>query len=130
MNKKVVEIVERIKQIDENELDTTNPNNMIDYLMAKTCKKDEENIDFETIEYLEYLRRKIQHSPYPDRVSSIKEILIANEKATSLNKFHAMQMQSNDFLKKYDEILERINKITRILFEKEKLDEKNQKEER
>ncbi len=130
MNKEIVELVERIKQLDEDALDTTNANNMIDYLMAKIYKKDEKNIDYETIEYLEYIRQKVAKSPYPNEARSVRETLITNSHAASHNKYYAMQMKSNDYIKLYDEIIERIDNITKLFIERKELDEKKQKEER
>ena len=132
MNKKemIEAIVKRIKEIDEESLDTTDANNMIDYLLAKICEKGEDNIDFEAVEYLEFVREKLKQSIYPEKVASIKEILVSNENAANHNKFHAMKIKSNEFLKKYDEIITRIQRIMRLLIEREKQDLKNQVEER
>ena len=130
MNKKMVEFVEKLKKIDENTLDTTDANNMIDYLMAKMCKKDTKNIDYETIEYLEYIRQKVAKCPYPDKSESIRDILIANAQAASLNKYHAMQMNSKNNIKLYDDMIERIDTITNLLYKREKYDQDKQKEER
>ncbi len=128
MNKKIEELVERIKGINEKEIDTTNANNMIDYLMVKTLKKDEENIDYETIEYLEYLKQKVKVMPYPDRISSIRETLIANEQSAILNKHHAMQINSIEYLKIYDMMIERISSLTRLLTERENIDKQREEE--
>ena len=128
MNTKIKELVERIKGINEKEIDTTIANNMIDYLMLKTLKKDEENIDYETIEYLEYLKQKVKAMPYPDRISSIRETLIANEQSAILNKHHAMQIKSNDYLRIYDTMIERITGLIRILTERENIDKQKEEE--
>lgn len=130
MNKKIVEIIERIKQLDEDTLDTSDANNMIDYLMAKVYRNDEENIDYDTIEYLEYLRRKVAKSPCPNEARSVREILIANSHAASHNKYHAMQMNSIDFIRLYDGIIERIDNLTKLFIERKEHDERKQKEER
>ena len=50
-----------VKYIKEDFLDTSNVDGMIKYLIAKTLKKDEDNIVFKTIKYINSLKYKVNN---------------------------------------------------------------------
>ena len=122
MNEKIIDMVKNLENVDENKIDTTNANNMIEYLKVKTYKQNTENVNYEAIEYLEYVKNKLQDCPDPDKVSNIRNIFVANEQSVNLNKYYSLKVKDGYNARDYDSMINTINNLLGLLKSREDID--------
>ena len=122
MNEKIVEMVKKLENVDENLIDTTNANNMIEYLKVKIYKQNTENVDYNAIEYLEYVKNKLKDCPQPNEVYSIRNIFISNEQAANLNKYYSIRSKNNFNEREYGRMIDTIDNLSRLLKSREDFD--------